>query len=264
MLYNLIILKTCVSVRRFFSGRPLINGNLAPKFAFLNDDLRGDKVRLGEVIPQEDLPNSIRTQIDTELRQVSDVCNLLRLAEITRDFLLVTGGPDSEVLHIRMKKLRLVSGGGRNGDGSNQLHVTKILKQVRLGQLDGFISALSLLRAKRMMSIGQRPYTHVAAQFLEPLPRELASPTTTRRLLSVNQNADVILSKLHGFILEMLCEGGAVEDQPGGVLRDFIFSYLSGRNEDELAAKIREEMPEGVKNEHAIALLQHLVRKINE
>ena len=39
--------------------------------------------------------------------------------------------------------------------------VNKILKEVRLCQVDGFISALSLLRAKMMIKNGQRPYAHI-------------------------------------------------------------------------------------------------------
>ena len=92
---------------RFFSGRPLIDDKLAPKFFYQGDNLRGDKISLGEVIEQDPLPSNLSTQLELELRHVVDVCNVLKAAETTRDFLRVTGGERNESLHKRMKKLRL-------------------------------------------------------------------------------------------------------------------------------------------------------------
>ena len=92
---------------RFFSGRPLIDDKLAPRFFYQDDNLRGDKISLAEVIEQEPLPSGLSAQLDLELRHVVDVCNILKLAETTRDFLGVTGGDRHESLFKRMKKLRL-------------------------------------------------------------------------------------------------------------------------------------------------------------
>ena len=92
---------------RFFSGRPLIDDKLAPRFFYQDDNLRGDKISLAEVIEQEPLPSGLSAQLDLELRHVVDVCNILKLAETTRDFLRVTGGDRHESLFKRMKKLRL-------------------------------------------------------------------------------------------------------------------------------------------------------------
>ena len=107
---------------RFFSGRPLIDDKLAPKFFYQDDNLRGDKISLAEVIDQEPLAGSLSTQLDLELRHVVDVCNILKLAETTRDFLRVTGGERNESLLKRMKKLRLAP----------TADVTQHLNQVRL------------------------------------------------------------------------------------------------------------------------------------
>ena len=80
---------------------------MAPKFFYQGDNLRGDKISLGEVIEQDPLPSSLSTQLELELRHVVDVCNVLKAAETTRDFLRVTGGERSEGLLKRMRKLRL-------------------------------------------------------------------------------------------------------------------------------------------------------------
>ena len=95
------------SLLRFFSGRPLIDDKLAPKFFYQDDNLRGDTISLAEVIEQEPLASSLSAHLDLELRHVVDVCHILKSAETTRDFLRVTGGERNESLLKRMKKLRL-------------------------------------------------------------------------------------------------------------------------------------------------------------
>ncbi len=237
----------------------MIDADQAPKFVFQNDGLGRAKADLSTMIEQERLPNSIRTQVDGELRQLVDVCNLLKRAETTRDFLLVTGGPADETLLRRMEALRL-SLTAEDGGGP---HVNKILKNVHLSQLDEFIEALSLLRAKKMIGNGLKPYSNVAADMSAELPAELCAPEATRRLLALNAN-DAVLFALHGFVSEMLSPGGQAHDAPDGPLRDFLYAFLGEKDKDELANDIVVHMEAELKNQHAVALMMHLVRTANK
>ena len=62
-------------------------------------------------------------------------------------------------------------------------------------------------------------------------------------------------------MLEMLSAGGAASDQPDGSLRDFLWGYLSEKDEDRMADEVRERVDERLRNEHCVALLELLVRR---
>ena len=59
----------------------------------------------------------------------------------------------------------------------------------------------------------------------------------------------------------MLSAGGAASDQPDGSLRDFLWGYLSEKDEDRMADEVRERVDESLRNEHCVALLELLVRR---
>ena len=76
--------------------------------------------------------------------------------------------------------------------------MNKILKEVRLCQVDGFISALSLLRAKMMIRNGQRPYAHVDPKFYAPLP-EIGGGDVGGELRKMTKaKYDALLARIHG------------------------------------------------------------------
>jgi hypothetical protein len=87
----------------------LIDENGLVQFHFRNDDVFS--AQLSEVLPQEALPHEVRRQLETtELRQLSDLCELLFHAETARDFLLKLGAsgrvPDEPLLKW-MRKMRI-------------------------------------------------------------------------------------------------------------------------------------------------------------
>ena len=75
--------------------------------------------------------------------------------------------------------------------------MNKILKEVRLCQVDGFISALSLLRAKMMIRNGQRPYAHVDPKFYAPLPDDIGDVGGELRKMT-KAKYDALLARIHG------------------------------------------------------------------
>ena len=74
--------------------------------------------------------------------------------------------------------------------------VNKILKECRLSQVDGLITALSLLRAKMMIRNGQRPYAQIDPQFYAPLPDEEVDVSELRKMAKARY--DALLARLHG------------------------------------------------------------------
>ena len=77
-----------------------------------------------------------------------------------------------------------------------RVQVNKILKECRLSQVDGLITALSLLRAKMMIRNGQRPYAKIDAQFYAPLPDEDVDVGELRKMAKARY--DALLARLHG------------------------------------------------------------------
>ena len=75
--------------------------------------------------------------------------------------------------------------------------VNKILKEVRLCQVDGFITALSLLRAKMMIKNGQRPYAQIDAKFYAPLPDDQDVNIDELRKMT-KAKYDALLARIHG------------------------------------------------------------------
>ena len=65
-------------------------------------------------------------------------------------------------------------------------------------------------------------------------------------------------------MLEKLSNGGAASDRPDGSLRDFLWGYLSEREEDRMADEVRDKVDGSLKNEHCVALLELLVRRQGE
>ena len=76
--------------------------------------------------------------------------------------------------------------------------MNKILKEVRLCQVDGFISALSLLRAKMMIRNGQRPYAHVDPKFYAPLPVDDVGDVGGELRKMTKAKYDALLARIHG------------------------------------------------------------------
>ena len=62
-------------------------------------------------------------------------------------------------------------------------------------------------------------------------------------------------------MLELLSAGGAASDQPDGSLRDFLWEYLTEKDEDCMANEVHERVDERLRNEHCVALLELLVRR---
>ncbi len=71
---------------------------------FRNDPVAAPKLS----VPQKALSSAIRQQLDLEVAQLTDLCDLLELLHTAKEFLASIGGDPNEAIAPWMTKLRLV------------------------------------------------------------------------------------------------------------------------------------------------------------
>ena len=91
-----------------------------------------------------------------------------------------------------------------------------------------------------------------------------AAACSKKTILCVFVISFPLTPSISGFVLEKLSNGGAASDQPDGSLRDFLWGFLSEKDEDRTANEVRERVDESLRNEHCVALLELLVRRQGE
>ncbi len=194
-------------------------------------------------------------QIEVELKRIADVCELLPLCEIARDFLLLTGGNPEQPLFERLHQLRLLPD-----------FDCRSLRNIKLAQVDDFVCTLRLARAAQMTLFGQDPFMLAPDTLREPVPRKGKGDVVTS--LTKRVRPEQLLTGMLRFIDECLLPQ-CLSDQdrqfnPDGQMRDYLYAFLDGEESEELAtnmAEVLQDFPE-VLVKHAISLFTALVRRI--
>ena len=73
-------------------GRPRLLEEDIPHVQFLEDSGVDYNQGLHESVAQKSLPNNIQHLVDTDLRSLPDLCELLNSVLTAREFLVTTGG----------------------------------------------------------------------------------------------------------------------------------------------------------------------------
>ena len=83
-------------VCRYIRGCPRIDGNVEIRMVkYLEDRSSNNQKTLTSKISQKKLENAVQYQLETEVKQLPDLCQLLESVTTARDFLLEIGGkPD--------------------------------------------------------------------------------------------------------------------------------------------------------------------------
>ena len=105
--------------------------------------------------PQQLLTNSSQHQIETEIRNLPELCRLLDSVQTARDFLLETGGRTSEDLVLLLRRLHLYQGEGGLLSGGP-------LRGLKIFHVDHLIDFFWFVRAKRMIRNRQNVFEQVA------------------------------------------------------------------------------------------------------
>ena len=77
---------------RYVQGRPRLLDNELPRIQFLEDRSGSEQRLLSSRITQQDLSNNMQYQIETELKSLPDLCQLLESVYTAKDFLMEAGG----------------------------------------------------------------------------------------------------------------------------------------------------------------------------
>ena len=86
-------------VCRYIKGCPRIDGNVDIRMIkYLEDRSGNNKKTLTSKISQKKLENVVQYQLETEVKQLPDLCQLLESVTTARDFLLEIGGNQEELL----------------------------------------------------------------------------------------------------------------------------------------------------------------------
>ena len=87
-------------VCRYIRGCPRIDGNVEIRMVKYLEDRSGNiQKTLTSKISQKKLENAVQYQLETEVKQLPDLCQLLESVTTARDFLLEIGGrPDRSLV----------------------------------------------------------------------------------------------------------------------------------------------------------------------
>ena len=89
--------KFCVF--RYIRGCPRIDGNVEIRMVkYLEDRSGNNQKTLTSKISQKKLENAVQYQLETEVKQLPDLCQLLESVTTARDFLVEIGGSSDKSL----------------------------------------------------------------------------------------------------------------------------------------------------------------------
>eukprot|EP00090_Calanus_glacialis_P031123 TRINITY_DN5102_c0_g1_i8.p1 TRINITY_DN5102_c0_g1~~TRINITY_DN5102_c0_g1_i8.p1 ORF type:complete len:2193 (-),score=498.77 TRINITY_DN5102_c0_g1_i8:57-6239(-) len=219
---------------RYVQGRPRLLDNELPRIQFLEDRSGSEQKLLSSRITQQDLSNNMQYQIETELKSLPDLCQLLESVYTAKDFLMEAGGQHDLPLAKFLANLHLYNGdipGSTNGGP---------FRHLQLGHVDSLLNFLLLVRAKRMIKNGQSPFEQVIPlAYRCPLPAA-QSETITDCLTSIPHTW--LLPNLFSFIWTRLRTqpAGDSSGQPEWPLKDTLAPHvLQG---DEYCEHINEDV----------------------
>eukprot|EP00092_Neocalanus_flemingeri_P023314 GFUD01025278.1.p1 GENE.GFUD01025278.1~~GFUD01025278.1.p1 ORF type:complete len:2291 (+),score=510.26 GFUD01025278.1:413-6874(+) len=140
---------------KYVQGRPRLLDTELQRIQFLEDRSGSEQRLLSSRITQQDMSNNAQYQIETELKSLPDLCQLLESVYTAKDFLLEAGGQPDLSLAKFLGNLHLYNGdipGSTNGGP---------FRHLQLAHVDSLLNFLLLVRAKRMIKNGQSPFEQV-------------------------------------------------------------------------------------------------------
>jgi len=219
---------------RYVQGRPRLLDNELPRIQFLEDRSGSEQRLLSSRMKQEELSNNTQYQIETEVKSLPDLCQLLESVYTAKDFLLEAGGQPDVSLAQFLAKLHLFNGDAQGSTSGGPF------RHLQLAHVDALLNFLLLVRAKRMIKNGQSPFEQVIpVAYRSPLPADLTETIP-----------DCLTSIPHAWLLPNLfsCIWTRLRTQPAGdttgqadwPLKDFLASHVE--EGEEYCEDIREDI----------------------
>jgi len=235
---------------RFIVGRPRLLESELPKIKFLEDRSRFEQIQLSSKILQEELSNPMQHKIETELKSLPDLCQLLESLYTARDFLLQTGAKSQLSLESFLATLHLYNGSSETGMTKGPLY------HLQLAHIDSLLNFLLLVRAKRMIKQAQSPFDQVI-----PLAYRCSLPTpvsTSIREYLISIDHVWLLPNLFDFIWTRLRNQpiGDTSGQPEWRLKDALASHVE--HEEEFTKNLDDQ----ILVKHAVDLFECVTRAV--
>ncbi|XP_067056125.1 E3 ubiquitin-protein ligase rnf213-alpha-like isoform X2 [Acropora muricata] len=227
-------------IDRFIRGRPLIEFK-DERFAF-SRDIQLDSVfaAVKLKIRQYPLNSTVSRQIITEIRSLTDICDVLSSLDIAIGFLSSTGGKSDMLLEEYLREVLRM-------DEQNCLRSLKAQQCCQLRHVVSFWRLLSLERARILIARGQDPFESISDTFKHVIP------STEMMKLSVAMKR-IDLDSFVGEVLELIWLNLRMEPSTGGKemsLGDFIQWHLDNKGHDPIHGL--DQLPGNVKLKHVIA-----------
>ena len=214
------------------------------------------KSDISKKIQQTDFPKNLQHQLETELRDLVDVCDLRGLVAQTKNCLASIGGkPEDNLLQLM-----------------NSLHFKpkmeiKVFRNITLQYVNSLLIFLGYIRAKRMILNKQNPFNDLPEKYQKEI--EVESPHMMDENISNLLHKvppDVIAVNLFGFI-DFISNSIADEANEDTPLKDGLYNYLEELDSVEdlnIISNIYEYFDSNIKYKHAVKFFEKIVLRINQ
>eukprot|EP00923_Selenidium_pygospionis_P053798 GHVN01093709.1.p1 GENE.GHVN01093709.1~~GHVN01093709.1.p1 ORF type:complete len:2403 (+),score=325.49 GHVN01093709.1:991-7209(+) len=235
-------------VERFVHSNPRLNGDAIKKVQYLEHRSGREEHLLTNKIPQVELDINMQTQLEKELIEFSDLCQLLESVCTVRDFLLEVGGKENTNLPEFMEELSLYIGEGNAGSSP--------LRHFMLCQVDSLIKFMGLVRAKVMIRNEQNPFEpDIPKEYRVPLDNHDFLPDLLKSL-----SPQWLLSNLFTLIWTKLRATPTGDStRPDWTLKEGVDAIVGQEGED-----VKWEIDSAILCKHAVDLFISVTRRLFE
>ena len=211
---------------------------------------------LSNKIHQIDLPKNLQHQLETELKDLIDVCDLRALIAQTINYLSIIGGDPQEELLKVMKKLHL-----------KPRFDVKTFQYITLCHVNSVLIFLGYIRAKRMILNKQNPFNELPEKYQKQIENKNTKNVDDKILVLLHKvPPDAVALNLFGFIDFLSHSIDEVENMQTP-LRDGLLAYMedSGLVEESIPAReIHKHFDENINYEHVKCYFERLIFKITQ
>ncbi len=249
-----------MTMEKYFKHVPKIDESDKIRFFFRNENTlhRGEVLKkLEERIPQEaQLAHNFKTTIENDMHEAREVGKLMSKIEMVSDLMAEVGQDRDQAKSIAEALLRFKI------NVNTTDCVSKLLRQVTLGQIRAFLTCLALKKAKLLTLKREDPFMgKVSDAFKEPMNEDLIEKLHefTRHV-----NPEVGLEVIFALISEQMSgkSESEIEFSTKVPLRDVLYAYLDSIDEDEKSLQVMDFMDASILAEHVTSCFAHLANLV--
>ncbi|CAH2291483.1 E3 ubiquitin- ligase RNF213 [Pelobates cultripes] len=221
---------------RFLQGKPLITTVGLPTYT-LAHDLNYETIFMDvkKRLPQDSLPNSTVDSICRDLNVYSDVCEALRIVNVTLGFLATSEGKPEYPLSTYVEKdLQMVE--------ESIVLILEALKRCHLKHIIAVWQLLTALKSEHLLRLKRDPFQEVDKAYKQQLNE--AGQQKLNAFLE-QHGSNLFLLELHEMIVLKLKKARSTDDfRPAWALRDTLGPLIEGKEID--FPELENDFPEEI------------------